>query len=34
MGLEIILEEAVEIGQEVVVSASRIEERILGVSCV
>ena len=29
MGLEIILEEAVEIGQEVVVSASRIEERIL-----
>jgi len=29
MGMEIILEEAVEIGQEVVVSASRIEERIL-----
>ena len=29
MGLEIILEEAVEIGQEIVVSASRIEERIL-----
>lgn len=29
MDLEIILEEAVEIGQEVVVSASRIEERIL-----
>ena len=29
MGLEIILEESVEIGQEIVVSASRIEERIL-----
>ena len=29
MDLEIILEEAIEIGQEVVISASRIEERIL-----